>query len=85
MRTDMMKRLSKLENQIAPGVQQVILFAEYGEPSEALDKKIERWKAGDTDTGVQCGRSKNEPYKGGDVDAIFVIPVKPGDIEREDQ
>jgi hypothetical protein len=80
MRADLKHRLKKLEHQVAPGVQSVIIIANDGETDDELDERVERWKAGEAGTGVRCGRSGQDSYKGSDLCVFHFISVKPGDI-----
>ena len=44
------------------------------ETREDLDRKIERWKAGEKVDGI------TDIYQGGEVDTICVLGAKPNDI-----
>lgn len=81
MRADLKHRLKKLEHQITPAMQYAAIYAEHGETDEELDERVERWKAGESGTGVRCGRNGQDSYKGSDLCVYRVIPVKPGDID----
>jgi len=81
MKADLIHRLQKLEHQIAPSVQSVVVYANYGETDEELNERVERWKAGEPGTGVQCGPNGQDSYKGNDLCVYRVISVKPGDID----
>ena len=73
----MWKRLESAGQTLSLRAEQVVIvFSRYGDSDSDLDKRIERWKAGEKVEGI-CSE-----YEGGDIRISRIGFVSPGDIQR---
>ena len=74
MKQRIKKRLKALETKFVPEAQNVVVVQQNQESDEEMDARLERWKQGEVVKGIDCG-----PYKGGEINVIYVVFVSMGD------
>jgi hypothetical protein len=69
MQIAMKRRLERLEGQMDPVIQHVLVTQQKGESNADMDMRLEQWKLGKSDTGI------NGTYEGGELFVAHVCYV----------